>query len=1414
MRSSNSIPDAIAYALLATAQVRISDDISKFGQPVRALCDSGSQINLITNDCCQRLGLAPKPGKITITGVGNVTALHARGFVDIFICHRINTQPILQARLIVINKITSKLPSRELEDCFIAEFKPKELADPQYHLPGKVDVLLGAGIWTKMVSGEILRKEFQSEIYLAQKTIFGWVITNSMGSPRYSKTASLHLTAITGQMTDIWPDIDYLVRTFWEVESIPERHIQTYEEKLCENIFASTHRRLTSGHYEVHIPFRPDHLPLGESKQMALRRYLQFEARCKKNPDLDKQCREFMLDYIKSGHMKEAPPAPDDVALSYYIPYHAIFNKKFRIVFDASAVTSTGISLNQIQLSGEKLQENLDCIILRFRLHEFAVSADIVKMFRQINVAEEFWNYQRILWRPAPESPIREYYILVVVWGMTSATFNSVRALRQNAIDEQENFPLAAMVALTDYYIDNLLSGISTREKLAQLCSEMIEMLSRGGFKLSQWCTNEPQMAERLKQDPNLERVITDKSDLLGMSWFPGNDKITLKISQKEYKLPDRPTKAHIVGAISRVYDPTGLFAPTILIGKMIMQDFWRVQNLDWNDKAPEYLIQRYVDYEKQIEKLTDITVNRWLHYDPNAKAELHVFCDASEKAYGAVAYLRVIKNDNSITVNVITSKSKIAPIKTQTIARLELFAAVIAVKLATYVRNAFRMEKLTTFFWTDSSIVLHWLRKDPAKMSTLVSTRVASILETSAVKDWSHVTSSYNPADMLSRGLMADELSTSSLWWNGPSWLSTSSLPFLSQQHPLIKQTDIENDIKESKGSAPASKGKTSKLPGHSLTLLSTTNSSKSVKGGDIPSGKPELCEFSVLDDQGNFISSLERRSTLAGIIRVMSYVLRFVNAIKRIRTKETVAPSTISSPLPTLDPLTPQERNQALLVWIKLVQRTAFHKELRDAEQGSPITAHSSLIKLHPRLYPDDGTMRVGGRLQLANLPFDERHPIILPQRHRLVELLIQNAHFQTNHGGPQLCIATLRQRFWIIGIRIAVKHFISKKCTACIRHSKEAAQQLMAPLPAVRTEIAPPFSRVGVDFAGPFVLRRLPATIAALRKAVSDTPKGTTTIKGWVVVFVCLVTRAVHLDVAKGLDTESFLACFSRMTARRGLCSEIWSDNGTNFVGANNEIRRVLDDWNNHLPLQQLAEIGTTWKFITPGAPFQGGIWEAAVKTFKYHFYRTLGSRVLTIDQMYTLVVQIEACMNARPLFPASDDPSDLNPITPAHLVIGRSTLQRPYSEDVVQFPDNRLTLWGLQQKLYQQYWSSWKHDYIAAQQQRNKWYKIHVNLKPNDMVLIQDENTPPSKWPYGKITEVIKSKDGLVRSAKIATATTTIDANNQPKASIKIISRPVQKLCILLPDDSTPPPPSGLSCLTLPRFFPFQKFSLGT
>lgn len=335
---------------------------------------------------------------------------------------------------------------------------------------------------TRIVAGEILRKQIDSTWYLAQNTLFGWTITSSPDQASGGTHLAFHAIDAGSQSSSAQLEqLERSIQRFWQIENIQPKSMLTRDEQLAEDIFAATHRRdPATGRYIVNIPFRENVPALGDSRQTALKRFHALEARMARNPDLARECHAFMEDYLSTGHMIPAPPQPPDPSSAYHIPFHAIFKKKFRLVYDASCATTTGVSLNDRQLSGPKLQDDLCEILLRFRMHRYAVSADIVKMFRQVRVHQDHWDYRRILWRPSPDQPVKEYLITVVVWGMASATFNAVRALRQCANDQKAIFPVASRAAMEDFYVDDFLSGtddegslITLHQQLSQMCSNL-----------------------------------------------------------------------------------------------------------------------------------------------------------------------------------------------------------------------------------------------------------------------------------------------------------------------------------------------------------------------------------------------------------------------------------------------------------------------------------------------------------------------------------------------------------------------------------------------------------------------------------------------------------------------------------------------------------------------------------------------------------------------------------------------------------------------------------------------------------------------------------------------------------------------------------------------------------------------------
>ena len=264
-----------------------------------------------------------------------------------------------------------------------------------------------------------------------------------------------------------------------------------------------------------------------------------------------------------------------------------------------------------------------------------------------------------------------------------------------------------------------------------------------------------------------------------------------------------------------------------------------------------------------------------------------------------------------------------------------------------------------------------------------------------------------------------------------------------------------------------------------------------------------------------------------------------------------------------------------------------------------------------------------------------------------------------------------------------------------------------------------------------------------------------------------------------VAVDLSTDAFLSCLQSFISRRGRPQNIYSDNGKNFVGTRNELidlaRLLVDPKHQERVINSLAREGINWHFIPAHAPHFGGLWESAVNSVKYHLKRVIGESQLTFAELYTILTQVEACLNSRPLSSLSNDPNDLEPLTPGHFLVGDSLHALP-QPDLRLLPVPRLNRYQHVQQIVQHFWSRWQREYLHQLQQRYKWSRTNADpIKLGSLVLLKEDNLPPLKWQLGRITELHPGKDGVIRVASV-------------RIRDSILDRPESKLCVLPIEDS--------------------------
>ncbi|XP_060804637.1 uncharacterized protein LOC106135320 [Amyelois transitella] len=1294
-----------SQTLLATALVKAE---SRNGSPLilRALLDQGSQASFISEAAVQLLRLNKVAEKTSISGLGGGQSdLTSKYVVKVKIQSLCDPTFKLQVKAHVLQTVTTVLPQRKFTPPRWTELGRISLADPQYNSPNRIDVLLGSEVYCAILKKGLIKSP--NDLIIAQDTYLGWVLSGQVdGYDNEESTCHNIIMSFHIQLEE-----NELIKKFWEIESepSPNKKILTQEEQDCEDHFNATTCRDETGRYVVELPFRPNvRRDYGDTRSVAVKRLFGLEKRLDKNSTLKNNYSEVIDEYLKLGHMEIVDDESSNMEGKVWLPHHAVVRMdrtttKTRVVFNAADRSANGLSLNDTLMVGPTLQMELRHLIMRWRSHPICLTADNIKMYRQVNVAAKHTDFQRIVWR-SEEGIIRDYRLLTVTFGTSCATYLAVKAMQQVAVDEGPNFPHAASRVLSDFYMDDLLTGAENEEEAVKIYKEMNELLNKGGFQLQKWTCNKIGVLGGTETDTEREFKEDDVTKIVGIAWNRRTDEFgyNIKISS-DASAPE--TKRKVISEICRLYDPLGWIAPCVIIAKIFIQKLW-IAGLGWDDKLPEELIQEWSQYRKELPKLELFHIPRWVRKKKSdIKVELHGFSDASNAGYAAVVYIRCVTMENEVYTHLVTAKTKVAPIKQISIPRLELCAAVLVTKLLLEVSETLNINKSDIHAWTDSTIVLAWLSDHPSRWKTFVANRTSKILTLINATQWSYVSTKENPADCASRGMSPSEFLENSLWKNGPSWLQNSEIDYVKPRS-ICTKTELEKR----------------QLKAHTTCVKN----------------------FEEIEDICSRFSSLRK------LIRVIAYCRRFLH-LKNTTSEE-------SKHLPYL---TAKEIQESLTCCILQHQRRWFADEISMLLKNKNVSKKSKLSTLNPYI-DKNGLLRVGGRIEKSDLPDCSKHPFIVSGESHLAKLLVADAHDKTLHGGQQLTCNYIRTKYWITKVKNLVRSHIHN-CIPCVRNAAKIRTQLMGQLPSCRVTPLKPFLQTGVDYAGPINIR------------VSK-GRGNRSYKGYISLFVCMVTRAVHIEVVSDLTSQGFLSAFRRFVARRGRCNHLWSDNGTNFVGAAKELKLLLSSERSSFSNEvaaSLANNGTEWHFIPPHAPHFGGLWESGIKSTKHHLRRVIGESTLTYEELSTVLSQIEACLNSRPICQPSSDCDDPTPLTPGHFLVGEPLLVAPDHNYELQ-NINSLRRWQLTQRMVQNFWRRWSKEYLYGFLQRYKWKTRSPQLRSGDIVLVCEDNLPPTKWLYGKIEDVHPGKDNLTRVV-------TLRYKNS------LIQRPISKLCPLPVND---------------------------
>ena len=1055
------------------------------------------------------------------------------------------------------------------------------------------------------------------------------------------------------------------------------------------------------GHYQLPLPFKDPSPTIINNRANALHRLKSVKNKMLKDHQYRKEYTDFVNALLEKRYAVKSSYAPKEK--SWYLPHFGVRHpkkKKLRVVFDCSAEYGE-VCLNDMLLQGPDMTNSLIGVLLRFRIGKVAFMADIEAMFHQVHVPPEQQSFLKFFWWPNGDlqSTPEEYQMCVHIFGAVSSPSCANFALQQTVVDNDCEETEEGDTILNNFYVDDLLKSTDDNHSAIKILGAVRELCHTGGFNLTKFICRETEVNSTIPSSKlgSIGTKEISKQEMveraLGVQLCLEADTFTFRISLSDMPL----TRRGILSTISSVFDPYGIAGPFILQGRKILQQITCLKD-GWDSRVPDDLAQAWSAWRVELFELQHISVKRC--YKPGdfgtvKDMSLHIFSDASEVGYGAACYLRQEDIRGNICVSLAFGKSRVSPIKSVTIPRLELTAATVSVKLGAMLRAELK-QNLSDFYWTDSMIALGYIMNDTKRFRVFVANRCQKIRSYTKKEQWNHVESQHNPADHASRGISVAETEKVNHWLHGPSFLHGREDSWKSGKS--LNVTPIDDDIEI----------------------------------------RRTVCVNVVKTESSNYvINKLEEAvSCWKRMIRIVATMMIFCN---RCHTKSDPTGTDLSS----TRKLSVEMLQHAQLRILQGLQGVYLNNELElyngITDQRKP-TNSSNLVKLDP--FVEDHLLKVGGRLKNSKFPDAITNPVIIPKCSKISIRIVEHFHKEVKHGGRTTTLNEIRQNgFWLIGANTIVRSVITN-CVTCKAMRGKLCQQQMGNLPPERFSMEGPFTYTGLDTFGPYYVKEC-------RKQ----------LKRHVILFTCLSSRAIHLESIMNLETDSFIQALRRFVARRGKVRQIICDPGKNFEGAINELKRNFNEMDHEAVTQYLQSQSCDWidwKTNPPKASHMGGVWERLIRSVRTVLSAILRdhSAKLNDESFRTLLAEAECVVNSRPLSTESlQDPTSL-PLSPNSLLTAKNKVVLPppgvfQKEDV--FCRKR---WRQVQHLANEFWIRWKKEYLQCLQVRQKWNTKTPNFQVNDIVLIKDENLPRNQWPLGRVVKTFPSEtDGLVRQVQL-------------------------------------------------------------
>ena len=1265
----------------AIAMVGSSAGISLEGN---ILFDEGAQRSFISQDMAAKLNLQPtNKESISLASFGSTAATHTNlptGVVQI----QTVTGDKIPVSVLIAPKIAPPLQNMlrtSLQQ--MPHLKGLHLAHPITENENfEISILIGADYYWSFVQDHVIRGDGPTAV----ESKLGYLLSGPL--PTLPQSLTLHSFHVSQLSIMEAPNIEQ----FWNVEAAgtaPSKEKDPGKQFLRSYIQSSITCQ-PDGSYNLRFPWKQNHPPLPSNYNVCERRIRSLAKRLAHTPDILQAYSDIISEQESRGFIEQVETTTSKASV-HYIPHHPVRKESsttpIRIVYDCTCRQSPNQpSLNDCLMVGPTFLNDMCSILLRFRTHKYGLSTDIEKAFLHVTLHETDRDFTRFLWLSDPTNPesnLVAYRFRVVLFGSVSSPFMLNAALHCHL----QKYPsLVATDIENNLYVDNVISGCNTELDAVNFYHKSRSTLSDAKFNLRSWASNSKQVQMLAKTQNVAENNDTTK--VLGLVWHIPSDTLSLasKIITGNYPI----TKREILQSSSSIFDPLGLITPVTIQTKILLQELWKMK-VDWDEPLEESLQQRWNKVIQEIKEAAGHVIPRQyftsLQFSPQ---ELHVFADASMKAYGAVAYL---KQDQQTSL--VMSKTKVSPLKTISLPRLELMAAVLASRLGNFIISSIKC-KCTIYFWSDSQIVLHWLNSSK-QLKPFISTRVGEITSAFPASCWRYCPTADNPADLLTRGITSQQLILSTTWKYGPAWLTSR------HQWPTWHPSEVTHSQ-------------------HPEVI--TTLAVEEVQATDFEITHDKFPEYGF-----HHIIDISKYNDLTELLSVSAYILRFIHNCKNPAARQ-------------VGHITPNERNKANLQWIFNTQRQAYMNEIKNIKSSS----HRLPLVRQLRLFLDDqGALRCGGRIHNAPTSELTKFPYLLPTKHPYTRLVICDIHQRLLHAGTNSTVTALRQAYWVSSARQAVRSLL-RKCVVC---QKVVGKPYKAPDPPplikARIQETDPFDVTGVDFTGALYVRgkgrECKAYVCLFTCAVTRA------------VHLEIVNDLTVEEFLQAFRRFSSRKSLPRLMLSDNASTYLAAANELNILFRSSSLSNALSKegvtWR-FIP-KRAPWFGGFWERLI-------GMTKSSLKKVLGRTFATLSTLQTVIVEIEgilndrPLTYLSSDVKDPEPLTPAHLLYGRRIVSLPYHRVEDDELVDPEFGAESTVMKRAKV-----QALMLKHFWTRWRSEYLTNLREFHKMTGNNSQqVKAGDVVLIHDD-TPRVNWKYAVIEGVIRGNDGLIRAANIRTST---------------------------------------------------------